>query len=324
MTYSPHHRKIVQRNGLLGQVNRYLNTLGSWSTYRDLSRPEDIPKRLADITAAFFGINGLGGNGWPRLTSILGAIMAVHALEQVTGATVTFGTRLLVRGEALGQYRGVILRQSPFTPRAARSLRWLIGSRLVKADGTYFFISGRTWHSQTVTIEIWDTTKTLTHIRSFSLPYREHYFDREVSPQTVVDVVKGDRDPHTLPGFIGSVNELENATSLGYIKRAFIAANWLLIDPGERDDGGPGYVDYGAIINGKPPGGGGGMAGGRPYHSPSPLSPTGSGGYRPDAHDRRQDNAWPSATSRVGRSPVGLNSTVVAHNGTSRPIPLRP
>lgn len=272
MTYNRNKNLASPRNGILGQVHRYLNTLGSWSSYRDLSRPEDIPKRLTDITAAYFGVVGLE-RGLPKLTGILGAIMAVHALEQVTGASVTFGVRWLVRGEPLGQYRGVILRQSPFTPRAARALGWLIGSRLVEADGYYFFESGRTWHSQRLTVQIWDTTKTLTHVRSFSLPYREYYFDREIPPQTVIDIVKGDRAPHTIPGFIGSVNELENATSLGYIKRAFFAANWLLIDAGERDDGGPGNVDYDALVKGNPPKGGGLSGGGsyRPF-SPAPSS----------------------------------------------------
>ncbi len=321
------HRKLTSgvSNGVLGQVDRYLNTLGSWSTYRDISRPEDIPKRLAGITAAFFGIDGLGGNGLPRLTGILGAIMAVHALEQVTGAAITFGVRLLARGEPLGHagHRGVILRQSPFTPHAARAWRWLIGSRLVAADGYYFFESGRTWHSQTVTVDIWDTSKTLTHVRSFSLPYREYYFDREVSPQSVVDVIKGDRAPNAIPGFIGSVNELENVTSLGHIKRAFIAANWLLIDEGERDDGGPCYGDYDAFIKGNPSGGGG-LTGGSSYRPLSPAPSSGPGGYHPGPYGR-QGNTWPSTTSQAGGSPIGLNNTVAAaHNGTLRPIPLRP
>jgi hypothetical protein len=145
----------------------------------------------------------------------------------------------------------------------------------------------------------------------------------------VIDLVKGDRAPDSIPGFIGSVNELETITSLGHIKRAFFAANWLLIDEGERDDGGPGDVDYDAFIKGYPPSGGasyggGGLTGGSSYRPLSPSPSSGSGGYHPGPHGR-QGNNWPSATSQVRRSSIGLNSPVVANrNFTSRPIPLRP
>jgi hypothetical protein len=170
MAYNQNSNLTSPRNGILSQVHHYLNTLGSWSSYRDLSRPEEIPKRLADLTAAFFGLDGLGSSGLPKVTGILGAIMAVHALEQVSGSLATFGVRLLLQGESLGQYREVILRRSPLTPRAARALRWLIGSRLVDAEGVYFFESGRTWHGQTVTVELWDTHRTLTPKPQSALP----------------------------------------------------------------------------------------------------------------------------------------------------------
>lgn len=322
MIYNQNSNLTSPRNGILSQVHRYLNTLGSWSSYRDLSRPEDIPQRLADLTAAFFGLDGLGRSGLPKVTGILGAIMAVHALEQVSGSLATFGVRLLLRGEPLGQYRGVILRRSPVTPRTARALGWLIGSRLVEAEGVYFFESGRTWHNQTVTVALWDTQRTLTHLRSLSLPYREFYFDREVAPQTLVDLVKGSRTPDAIPGFIGSVNELETITSLGYLKRAFFAANWLLIEPGERDDGSPGPVDYEALIRGKPPGGGGPGSSGysRPL-SPSPFS--GPGGTRPGGTGR-PGSSWPSTTHyapAVSTQPTRLPD---AANGTSHAVPLRP
>lgn len=242
--------RAASRNGLIGQVNRYLNTLGSWGTYRDVTRLEDIPNRIGQVTAAFFGVSGLSPTGWPRLAGLLGAIMAVQALEQVTGAGVTFGTRLFVRGEPIGKYRGLLLRQSPLTPPLARVFNRLSRGRMPDAQGYYFFEAGRTWHSQTATVQVGDTPKTLTHVRSFSLPYREFYFDRAMTPQTVVDVVKGDRDPDTVPGFIGSVNELENMTPLGGLKRAFFMANWLLLDEGERDERGADFVDYDALLHG--------------------------------------------------------------------------
>ncbi|MBN1992737.1 MAG: hypothetical protein JW953_08515 [Anaerolineae bacterium] len=36
----------ARRNGIWGQVSRYLNTLGSWSTYRDLTGLDQIPERV--------------------------------------------------------------------------------------------------------------------------------------------------------------------------------------------------------------------------------------------------------------------------------------
>lgn len=277
-----------RRNGIMGQVSRYLNTLGNWSTYRDISSFDDIPERIGQVTAAFFGLEGLGKNGLPKLAGILGAVMAVQALEQVTGAGVTFGARLLGRGKPIGKYRGIILRESPLTPRLAGAVNRLTRGRLLEAKGYYFFESGRTWHSQTMTVQVGDTPKTLTQVRSYSLPYREYYFDRDISPQTVVDVVKGDNDPDTVPGFIGSVNELENITPLGGIKRAFFAANWLLIDEGERDEGGPGFVDYDALIKGKQVSQSGTTGGG--YYR---VSRPATSGYTSGAY-----SSWPSTTAR--------------------------
>ena len=46
-------------NGISGQISRYLNTLGSLGTYRDLSKLEDIPGRVAEVTAAYFGVKGV-------------------------------------------------------------------------------------------------------------------------------------------------------------------------------------------------------------------------------------------------------------------------
>jgi len=293
MTFPYHHQttnSAAQRNGVLGQVHRYLNTLGSWSSYRDVSRPEELPRRIGDITAAFFGVAGLE-KGLPKLTGLLGAMMALHALEQVTGSLVTFGVRLLLRGNVIEQYRGVTIRQSPLTPRTARALRWLLDSRLLAANGYYFHESGRTWHGQTFTVQLWDMSKTLTHVRSFSLPHREFYFDREVSPQIIIDVVNGDRDPQSISGFIGSINELEQATSLGYLKRAFFAANWLLIDEGERDDGQPGTADYDGLFRGQPPDG----RGPGPVFQPARRPP--QSGLGNDVTPPRNP-AWPSTAVR--------------------------
>jgi hypothetical protein len=241
----------AKRNGIAGQVNQFLNTVGSWDSYRDLNSLNEIPEQLARITAAYFGLKDVL-KGKPKLTGILGAILAVHAMEQATGATATFGMRMLVRGKPIGQHRGVILRESPITPRAAKVANRLTGGRVSQAEGYYFHESGRTWHYQSMTLDLPDQPRTLTRIKSFSIPNREFYFDRPVPPQKVVDIVLGDQDPDTIPGFMGKTNELENVTNvIGPIKRAFFAANWLLVDESERDGGQAGYVDYDALVQGK-------------------------------------------------------------------------
>ena len=166
------------RNGIWGQVSRYLNTLGSWGTYRDLKSLDQIPERLEQVTTAFFGLRGFGEGGLPRVTGILGVIIGIHATEQVTGAVATSGMRLLVRGQPQAKYRGVIIRKSPLTPKKAKILNRVTGGRVLASEGYYFHEGGRSWHCQSFTVDVKGTPRTLTHVRSLSLPHREHFFDR--------------------------------------------------------------------------------------------------------------------------------------------------
>ena len=137
----------ARRNGIITQTQRYLDTLGNWNTYRDVASVDEIPARIAQLTATYFGLKGLT-DGNLRLSGILGAIILVHALEQVTGGAATTGMRLYVQGRPLASYRGIIIRQSPFTPKMASLLDQISGGRLLVAHGCYFFESGRTWHCQ--------------------------------------------------------------------------------------------------------------------------------------------------------------------------------
>jgi hypothetical protein len=305
--------RAASRNGIMGQVNRYLNTLGNWSTYQDLSSLEDLPGRIGDVTTKFFGVDGLA-QGSPRLAGILGVVMGVHAMEQVTGAIATSGMRLLARGRPLARYRGVIVRESKLTPIKARALYRLTAGRLQDAAGYYFHEGGRTWHCQSFTVAIKGTPRTLTHIRSLSLPHREHFFDRpltladngdqpptigddanprSVSIQRVIDAAMGDEEPGSIPGYIGSTNEFENATSLGSFKRALFAANWFLVDESERDlPSGPDFVDYDALIKGKPPG----PSNGGYSQLSRPSSPSSGGGYTGRTYGSTN---WPSTTART-------------------------
>ena len=139
---------------------------------------------------------------------------------------------------------------------------------------------------------------------------REYFFDRPVTVpgdwdpaegektipiQRVIDMIKGDEDPDTIPGFIGSINELEGITPLRGLKHALFMTNWLLVDPGEREGGSEDAqrADYDALVKGTRPGadaGGGGV-----YQVTRPVSsPTYSSSY------------WPSTTRipiRTANSP---------------------
>jgi hypothetical protein len=252
------------RNGISGYVSRYLNTLTNWQTYGEVGNVEDIPQRILDVTARFFGLDG-------RIKGIFGILIATHLTEQITGAVATMAARLALRGKPFGRYRGITLRESPISPRVARGQARLLGaSRVLEGKGFYFHESGRTWHCNSTTYRVGDVAKTLTHIQSLSLPNREYFFDRELQPQDVVDLVLGDRDPDTMPGYIGACNEIDGLLGVTKgVKRMMYVGNWLLVDEGERDAGAE-VVDYGDLGRGS----GGGHA---TSSSGSPSSP--SGGY---------------------------------------------
>lgn len=333
MSCEKNGRKVsdaAKRNGIGGQVSRYLNTLGSWSTYRDIGSAEDIPERIAQVTGAYFGIKGLI-EGHPRVAGVLGAIVGVHALEKVTGGLATTGMRLYGRGKPVASYRGLLIRKSPFTPKTAAMMNRLTGGRVLEASGYYFFEGGKTWHTQSTTFQVGDESRTLTRVQSFSIPQREYFFDRPVTVpgdrdpaegektipiQRVIDTIKGDEDPDTIPGFIGSINELEGITPLRGLKHALFMTNWLLVDPGEREGGSDEYADYDALVKGTRPGadaGGGGV-----YQVTRPVSsnPTYSSSYWPST-TRIPIRTASSPEPPSGRRPAGTApSTVPPYRST--------
>jgi hypothetical protein len=290
----------------MGQASRALNLLGSWSTYRDLNSIEQVPERVAQVVGVMFGLKGLL-EGHPYVAGVVGVMIGAHAMEQATAGVATTAVRLFGRGRPLVQYNGVTVRQDPTTPLRRRWLNRLTGGRTLDMRGYYFFEGGRTWSCQSATFQVGDTPKTLTRIGSLSIPNREFYFDRPIfvpepdsQPleagqrtlpiQRVVDTVLGGENPDTIPGFIGSTNELENglAPPLGHLKRALFMANWLLVDEAERDISDTG-VDYLAVGRGTTPGGGG-------VYQPHPPTPGGSpgGGVAPVRPIPAAETTYPS------------------------------
>lgn len=333
MSCEKNGRKCVdaaRRNGIYGQVSRYLSTLGNWGTYRDLTSVEEIPERVAQLTGAFFGVKGLL-EGHPCLTGILGAIIGIHAVEYATASAATTLTRLYGRGKPLVIYSGVTVRDNPGFAKKANFINRLTGGRVLDARACYFGESGRTWSCQSISLEVGDTLRTMTRIQSYSLPQREFFFDRPVyipgahpdpaegeryvTIQRVIDMVRGNDTPDSIPGFIGQINEFENATGLGAVKRAFYAVNWVTVDEGERDGGGLDDVDYEALVKGLQPGSrnqGGG------YYQVSKTSPI--------PVSKPISGLWPSTTRPAATSPTSSTTGYGASLFGARPaaIPVTP
>lgn len=285
----------ARRNGISGYVSRYLNTLTNWSTYRDVGDVAEIPQRVMGVTSQFFGLLPDG-----RIRGVFGVMIATHLVEQFTGAVATAAARMALRGKPFGRYRGITLRESRISPKIGEAQNRLLRGRVIGSKGFYFHESGRTWHSHTATYQVGDTPKTLTHIQSLSWPNREYFFDRELPPQDAVDLALGDKDPDTIPGFIGACNEIDGVIGVTKaIKRLFYFGNWLLVDEMERDAGAE-IVDYGDFRGGP----GGGASSGAPGYSTSP-SPTGGGGgyggfYNPRYSSRPGGVDWGSSYRRHG------------------------
>jgi hypothetical protein len=183
-------------------------------------------------------------------------------------------------------------------------------------QGFYFFEGGRTWQSATVATQLGDTARTLTYLRSLSFPNREFFFDRPLAPQDQVELALGERDPDTLPGFIGSTNELENATvTLGNLKRLFFAANWLLVEAGERDGGRADQGGYGPWGRGPT----GDQSGGS-YPTARPPGPPPPPNWPSPSYSRPTPTSIPVQRSTPAPSPIPRS----VYGSYARAQPLTP
>jgi len=124
------------------QINRYLNSLGKLEHLAGRGWCGGGTRPAGRADHGILWPEGAIGRA-AQLAGLLGGIIAVHALEQVTAATATMGVRAFGRGRPLGKYRGLIIRQNPFTERKAALLRRLSRGRLRAASGYYFHEGGR-------------------------------------------------------------------------------------------------------------------------------------------------------------------------------------
>ncbi|MEM7032534.1 MAG: hypothetical protein AAF629_23475 [Chloroflexota bacterium] len=251
----------ASRNGVTGHLSRAVGAMSSWRTLNQIlsgnANWSEMPNRWVDKALDSVGL-GLDGKGKLYLKNVAGLIIATHALEQGTGITATLLARNAVRGKPFGQYRGILLRRNPYLANVekARKFNYLraphhpsVRFKSQIKDGYYFHQGGRTWSCLTTDYQISkDTNKTLTTVKSLSLPNRGYYFDRPIDERDVVDIVLSDKDPETIPGYLGQTNEVDGILfPLREAKKALMGLNWLSMDDTERDSVELDFVDYGTL-----------------------------------------------------------------------------
>jgi len=253
------------RNGIAGHAGRSLNAISSWQTLDTLVsgkvHADKLPEQAANMALGTLGLKL--ENGQVRLKNVMGLVIGTHALEHVTGSAVTLLTRTALRGQAFATYRGILLRRSPLAEKFRQKTKSLSGGRITPKDTFYFHESGRTWSVSTADYRFPGNLplKTLSVLRSHSFPNRAFYFDRALAPQDAVDVVMGDKDPETQPGFLGATNEIDAlAPAIKSAKLSLMTANWLTMDDSERDTRTLDIIDYGTLA--------------RPARYSSPFNPS--------------------------------------------------
>lgn len=269
----------ARRNGLFNYLDTVLSSLGKWSTYSQVETPTDLLKAVSQTSGKFLGFEFFTGSdtGGFKIKTIVLALMAVHALEQISGGLVSLTSRLFIKGEVIGRWHGIVIRRNPITPKKATLLNFLTNGLVQPfALGVYFYEGGRTWECESFAVKVrGGYCRVLTRVSSFGVPRREHFFDRSivvpgpggmgvigdniqtgadgevrnVSLELIVDIVLGREHPHNIPGYIGSTNELENTVSvLGWAKRILFMISWLLVEESERDMPLAGLIDY-SVLN---------------------------------------------------------------------------
>ncbi len=270
-------KSAANRNGISGYLSQAAGAVGSWGTVNSaIESAGGISLDLKNISGAVDNLPGtLGGLGTAaslvaantaldtvglsidkdrnlRMKNAKGLLVAAHAMEYFSGAAGTMMARQFVRGKPFAKYRGVMLRRNPLIEKITRQVPKLSGGRVQPQpqEAYYFHQSGITWSGTTTNFDIVkETPKTLSVLRSHSVPHRAYYFDRKLDPRDAVDLTMGDKNPETIPGFLGKTNEIDSIVRpLKQSKQALMGLNWLSVDDSERDTRGETVVDYDAMF----------------------------------------------------------------------------
>lgn len=130
-------------------------------------------------------------------------------------------TPLLNRGDALGTSR-------------------LTGQHIRSSEGVMFQSNGKTWHRGTTVLKMPEGERTVTHLRSLTLPSHSYYFNRPLSDEQTVGLATGKAKAEEVTGFVGQVSPTEGlAPGWAETKRSLILAqiHFGRMNPKKRGQG---------------------------------------------------------------------------------------
>ena len=115
-----------------------------------------------------------------------------------------------------------------------RQDRLLSSRQVVSSDGDVVHAQGgAAWHRGTTVVRTPGGERTITHLRSLSLPSNGYYFDRRLSDEEVATIVTGQGKSHQMAGYVGAVSAMENlAPGWAHTKRAMILTRLHWPTPG--------------------------------------------------------------------------------------------
>ncbi len=261
-------------NGVSAWLSRSLGAIGSWGTVNaaiegaggitlDLKDTTlSVPQSASELTQAVarmatnaaldtVGLS-LDKDQNLKMKNAKGLLIAAHALEQATASVVTLGARQLVRGKPYLKYQGVLVRKNPLIRKMTAHIpRYTRGRITPQPESAYYFHrDGVTWSSTATRYNVFPgEPKTMAGLKSLGIPGRSYYFDRALDAKDAIDIVVGDKNPETIPGFLGSTTEIDSLVGpLRRAKKTLMGLNWLTVDDSERDVRRGRIVDYDRVF----------------------------------------------------------------------------
>ena len=154
----------LNRNGINSYLQRYLNTVSNWQTYRDASDEESFQDKAKAVTQSYFGSRKLKG---------LSFLLTAHVVQQVSASLVSILIRTWLNGAVRNAHRGIVVKESQVAQKWVDQMPGWLTKRATMTDSYYFHEGGRTWHAHSFEIIISaQMTKTLTILTLLSLPNR--------------------------------------------------------------------------------------------------------------------------------------------------------
>jgi len=154
----------------------------------------------------------------PILAKVKLAARVSEAVTGKVGAMVGTLSETGPAGSVVSEKRRFLFFKSKQTVelRRSRLSAWLnqrdvLGRRNITAsDGAIFTTGGKSWHRGTVTFELGQQKRTITHLQSLSYPAENYYFDRPLTNTQAVALAAGQTKPETVPSFAGRINKVES------------------------------------------------------------------------------------------------------------------